>query len=98
MKQADFVTVTGSANNVRAGQTSGTPNACVGAGNVVSVVDSTAEIEETARKIRTSKTFDYGTSCSNDNSVIIEAPVYEEMVEALKERAGISATTRNARS
>src|SRR5215210_8501579 len=27
MKQADFVTVTGSANNVRAGQTSGTPNA-----------------------------------------------------------------------
>lgn len=88
MKQADFVTVTGSANNVRAGQTSGTPNACVGAGNVVSVVDSTAEIEETARKIRTSKTFDYGTSCSNDNSVVIEAPVYEEMVEALKSEGG----------
>ena len=88
MKQADFVTVTGSANNVRAGQTSGTPNACVGAGNVVSVVDSTAEIEETARKIRTSKTFDYGTSCSNDNSVVIEAPVYEEMVEALKREGG----------
>ena len=88
MKQADFVTVTGSANNVRAGQTSGTPNACVGAGNVVSVVDSTAEIEETARKIRTSKTFDYGTSCSNDNSVVIEAPVFEEMVEALKSEGG----------
>jgi sulfoacetaldehyde dehydrogenase len=30
MRQADFVTVTGSANNVRAGQTSGTPNACGG--------------------------------------------------------------------
>ena len=88
MKQADFVTVTGSANNVRAGQTSGTPNACVSAGNVVSVVDSTAEIEEAARKIRTSKTFDYGTSCSNDNSVVIETPVYEEMVEALKREGG----------
>jgi sulfoacetaldehyde dehydrogenase len=88
MKQADFVTVTGSANNVRAGQTSGTPNACVGAGNVVSVVDSTAEIEEAARKIRTSKTFDYGTSCSNDNSVVIEAPVYEEMVESLVREGG----------
>ncbi len=88
MKQADFVTVTGSGNNVRAGQTSGTPNACVGAGNVVSVVDSTAEIEEAARKIRTSKTFDYGTSCSNDNSVVIEAPVYAEMVEALKREGG----------
>ena len=88
MKQADFVTVTGSANNVRAGQTSGTPNACVSAGNVVSVVDSTAEIEEAASKIRTSKTFDYGTSCSNDNSVVIETPVYEEMVEALKREGG----------
>ncbi len=88
MKQADFVTVTGSANNVRAGQTSGTPNACVSAGNVVSVVDSTAEIEEAARKIRTSKTFDYGTSCSNDNSVVIETPVYGEMVEALIREGG----------
>jgi sulfoacetaldehyde dehydrogenase len=88
MKQADFVTVTGSSNNVHAGQTSGTPNACVGAGNVVSVVDSTAEIEEAARKIRTSKTFDYGTSCSNDNSVVVEAPVYAEMIEALKREGG----------
>jgi sulfoacetaldehyde dehydrogenase len=88
MKQADFLTVTGSANNVRSGQTSGTPNACVSAGNVVSVVDSTARIEEAAHKIRISKTFDYGTSCSNDNSVVIEAPVYEEMVEALKREGG----------
>jgi sulfoacetaldehyde dehydrogenase len=88
MQQADFVTVTGSANNVRAGQTSGTPNACVSAGNVVSVVDSTARIGEAARKIRISKTFDYGTSCSNDNSIVIEAPVYDEMVEALKREGG----------
>jgi sulfoacetaldehyde dehydrogenase len=88
MRQVDFVTVTGSANNVRAGQTSGKPNACVGAGNVVSVVDSTAKIEEAARKIRISKTFDHGTSCSNDNSVVIEAPIYEEMVEALKREGG----------
>lgn len=88
MRQADFVTVTGSANNVRAGQTSGTPNACVSAGNVVSVVDASAEIEDAARKIRTSKTFDYGTSCSNDNSVVIEAPIYETMVEALKREGG----------
>jgi sulfoacetaldehyde dehydrogenase len=88
MGQADFVTVTGSANNVRAGQTSGTPNACVSAGNVVSVVDSTADIKDAAHKIRRSKTFDHGTSCSNDNSVVIEASVYDEMVEALKAEGG----------
>lgn len=88
MTQADFVTVTGSANNVRAGQTSGTPNACVSAGNVVSVVDRTADLGEAARKIHRSKTFDYGTSCSNDNSVVIEAPVYDEMIEALRREGG----------
>jgi sulfoacetaldehyde dehydrogenase len=43
MEQVDFLTVTGSASNVRAGQTSGTPNACVSAGNVVSIVDRTAD-------------------------------------------------------
>jgi sulfoacetaldehyde dehydrogenase len=88
IEQVDFVTVTGSANNVRAGQTSGTPNACVSAGNVVSIVDKTANLEEAARKIHESKTFDYGTSCSNDNSVVIEAPVYEAMVEALEREGG----------
>lgn len=88
MRQTDFVTVTGSANNVRAGQTCGTPNACVSAGNVVSVVDSSAKLGEAARKIRISKTFDYGTSCSNDNSVVIEASIYDQMVEALKTKGG----------
>ena len=88
MEQVDFVTVTGSANNVRAGQTSGTPNACVSAGNVVSIVDRTADLAEAASKIHQSKTFDYGTSCSNDNSVVIEAPVYDAMVGALQREGG----------
>ncbi|AZU62315.1 acylating sulfoacetaldehyde dehydrogenase [Neobacillus mesonae] len=88
MSQADFVTVTGSANNVHNGQTSGKPNACVGAGNVVSIVDLTANIEETARKIFLSKTFDNATSCSNDNSVVIEAAVYDQMINALKRQGG----------
>ncbi|MCM3568047.1 acylating sulfoacetaldehyde dehydrogenase [Neobacillus mesonae] len=88
MSQADFVTVTGSANNVRNGQTCGKPNACVGAGNVVSIVDASANIEETARRIFLSKTFDNATSCSNDNSVVIEEAVYDQMIEALEKQGG----------
>lgn len=84
MKQADLVTVTGSPNNVRAGQTSGTPNVCVSAGNVVSVVDATANLTDAAHKIRLSKTYDYATSCSSDNAIVIEAAVYDQMIEALK--------------
>ncbi|MFZ7944856.1 acylating sulfoacetaldehyde dehydrogenase [Neobacillus sp. 19] len=93
MSQADFLTVTGSANNVHNGQTSGKPNACVGAGNVVSIVDRTANIEEAARKIFLSKTFDNATSCSNDNSVVIEAAIYDQMLEALKQQGGYLCNT-----
>lgn len=88
MDKVDFLTVTGSQNNVMLGQTSGTPNICVSEGNVVSVVDATADIQSTARKIFKSKTFDNATSCSNDNSVVIESSIYDEMVGALQEQGG----------
>lgn len=88
MKQVDFLTVTGSRNNVRLGQTSGTPNVCVSEGNVVSIVDATADIQSAAKKIFLSKTFDNATSCSNDNSVVIEASVYDEMIRALQKEGG----------
>lgn len=86
MRQADLVTVTGSANNVRAGQTSGTPNLCVSAGNVVSIIDRSANFTDAAKKITRSKTFDYATSCSSDNSIVIEAAIYDQMMEALREQ------------
>lgn len=93
MKQADFVTVTGSSNNVHAGQTSGTPNACVGAGNVVSIVDSTADLEAAAYRIFKSKTYDYATSCSSDNALVVEESVYDEMIGALRNLGGYLCNT-----
>lgn len=88
MKQANLVTVTGSGNNVKLGQTCGTPNVCVSAGNVVSVVDASANLQETAHKIMLSKIFDYATSCSSDNAVVIEAAVYDQLIKALKVEGG----------
>ncbi|TGE39180.1 aldehyde dehydrogenase family protein [Desulfosporosinus fructosivorans] len=88
MKQADLVTVTGSGNNVKLGQSCGTPNVCVSAGNVVSIVDSSADLQEAAHKIMLSKTFDNATSCSSDNAIVIEAAVYEAMIMALKKEGG----------
>lgn len=88
MKQVDFIALTGSAKNIQMAQTSGTPNVCVSAGNVVSVVDSTADLKDAAHKIMLSKTFDHATSCSSDNAVVIEAAVYDEMVAALVAEGG----------
>ena len=56
MQLADLVVVTGSQANVRAGYSSGTPALGVGAGNVVSIVDETADIADAAAKIAASKT------------------------------------------
>ncbi|MGB2302826.1 MAG: aldehyde dehydrogenase family protein, partial [Candidatus Puniceispirillaceae bacterium] len=45
MQLCDMVVVTGSQNNVRAGYKSGTPAIGVGAGNVVTIIDETADID-----------------------------------------------------
>ena len=83
LKQVDLVVVTGSQNNVRAAYTCGTPAFGVGAGNVTSLVDETADLSSAANKIKASKTFDNATSCSSENSVIIVEEVYKDMLEAL---------------
>ena len=88
MKQVDFIALTGSAKNIQMAQTSGTPNVCVSAGNVVTIIDSTADLKDAAHKIMLSKTFDNATSCSSDNAVVIEESVYDEMVAALVAEGG----------
>ena len=87
MAACDLVVVTGSQNNVRNAYRSGTPAIGVGAGNVPVIIDSSAEFEAAATKIRMSKCFDNATSCSSENSVIIVDDAYDDAVAAL-ERAG----------
>lgn len=87
MKAVDLVVVTGSQNNVRGAYSSGTPAIGVGAGNVPVIIDSSADLDDAARKICASKIFDNATSCSSENSVTIVADVYEDAIAAL-ERAG----------
>ena len=88
MRQADLVVVTGSQRNVRQAYSSGTPAIGVGAGNAPVIVDADADVPAAARKIRLSKTFDYATSCSSENSVHIHADVYEPALRALREEGG----------
>lgn len=88
MRQADFVVVTGSQNNVRAAYSSGTPAIGVGAGNVPAIIDRSADLARAARNIKMSKTFDYATSCSSENSVLIPDAIYGEALAALKAQGG----------
>jgi len=89
MREADLVVATGSQSNVRMAYTSGTPAFGVGAGNVASIVTRSADLADAARKIEQSKTFDYATSCSSENSVVIDADVYDAMLRELAACGGV---------
>src|SRR5204862_2109455 len=80
MRQADLVVATGSATNVRAAYSSGTPAVGVGPGNVAVIVDATADTADAAAKIRDSKCFDNATSCSSENALVIVDAVYDAML------------------
>src|ERR1700754_912589 len=89
MRQADLVVATGSQANVRMAYASGTPAFGVGAGNVASIVTASADLDDAARKILRSKTFDNATSCSSENSVVIEDAVYQPMLAELTACGGV---------
>jgi sulfoacetaldehyde dehydrogenase len=89
MRQADLVVATGSANNVRAAYSSGTPALGVGAGNVAAIVDETADVAAAAARIARSKTFDNATSCSSENSVVVVAPVADALLAAFAREGGV---------
>lgn len=96
MKAADLVVVTGSQDNVRRAYRSGTPAIGVGAGNVPVIIDETADLEDAARKIAASKTFDNATSCSSENAVVIVSEVYDEALAALRRAGGYLCTDDEA--
>ncbi len=83
MAGCDFAIATGGAALVRVVYEAGKPCHTVGAGNVVSLVDATADPAATARKIVRSKTANNSASCSSENAVAIEACIYDRMIAAL---------------
>ncbi len=92
MRQVDCVLATGGNPMVKAAYSSGTPAFGVGAGNPVIIVCEDADIKDAAKKIRISKTFDHATSCSSDNSIVIQKSIFDRVVEALKAEGGYLCT------
>lgn len=88
MKQVDLVVATGGGALVKAAYSSGTPAYGVGQGNSVVVVDETADLADAANKIMRSKTFDFATSCSTENSLVVQGKVYDSLIALLKKEGG----------
>jgi sulfoacetaldehyde dehydrogenase len=86
--EADLVMATGGQNVVRRVYTAGTPAYGVGAGNSTMVIDETADIKEAAKNTMLSKTSDFGSGCSADGNLIIEASIFDSLVEELQNVGG----------
>lgn len=96
MSQADMVQATGGRDMVRAAYSSGTPAYGVGAGNSTMVIDETADVAEAAMNTGISKTSDFGSGCSADGNLIVEASIYEELRDRLVAEGGHLATDGEA--
>ncbi len=88
MSICDLVQATGGKDMVKAAYSSGTPSLGVGAGNSTMVIDETANIEEAAHNTRISKTSDFGSGCSADGNLVVEASIYDAFLAQLIKEGG----------
>jgi sulfoacetaldehyde dehydrogenase len=93
MANCDFAVATGGAALVKVVYAAGKPAQTVGAGNVVSIVDDTADLAAAAHKIRLSKTANNSASCSSENAVALYESIYDDMIAALKSEDGYLCST-----
>ena len=92
MARADLIIATGGQPMVRAAYSSGTPAYGVGAGNATMIIDETADIQDAARNTRLSKTSDFGSGCSADGNLLIEAGIFDTMIAQLSREGGYLAS------
>src|SRR5947209_16673194 len=94
MSICDLTIATGGPAMVRAAYSSGKPAYGVGAGNATMVIDETADIEEAARNTRLSKTSDFGSGCSADGNLLVDASIYDRFLEQLQREGGYVVSDR----
>ncbi len=82
-----MVDATGGPGMVQAAYSSGKPALGVGAGNVPCYIHSSADLEMAVVDILTSKTFDNGTICASEQTLLVDRAIYEDVV-ALFDRLG----------
>ena len=69
---------------VKSAYSSGTPAIGVGAGNGPAFIDKSADVKLAVKRILDSKTFDNGTICASEQSIIVEKCMEEKVVAELK--------------
>ncbi|MEY8000884.1 acetaldehyde dehydrogenase (acetylating) [Clostridium sp. Mt-5] len=96
-KEVAMIIATGGPGMVRAAYSSGKPALGVGAGNSPSYIEKTADVHQSVKDIIASKSFDYGTICASEQSVIAEECNYDKIVAEFKKQGGYFMTTEETK-
>ena len=83
-EEVKVIIATGGPGMVKASYSAGKPALGVGAGNSPAYIERTANIPRAVKNIITSKTFDYGTICASEQSIIVEECNRAAVVEEFK--------------
>ena len=77
----NVILATGGMGLVNAAYSSGKPAYGVGPGNVPAFIERTAALRKAVKDVIAGKSFDWGTICASEQSVIVDAPVAEQARE-----------------
>ena len=83
-KEVKLILATGGPGMVKAAYSSGKPAIGVGAGNGPAYIHHTADVKKALECILKSKTFDNGTVCASEQSIIVERSMEERVKSAAK--------------
>ena len=78
-QQVSLILATGGPAMVRAAYSSGKPAIGVGAGNGPAYIHHSADVTHALRCILESKSFDYGTVCASEQSIIVEKAMEQKV-------------------
>jgi acetaldehyde dehydrogenase/alcohol dehydrogenase len=76
-----LILATGGTGLVKAAYSSGNPAIGVGPGNVPVFIDESADIPFAVSNIISSKTFDNGTICASEQSIVVEEKIRQKVIE-----------------
>ncbi len=82
-EKTSVILATGGPGLVKAAYSSGKPAFGVGPGNVPAFIERSADIDLAVDKILASKTFDYGTICASEQSIVTEKCIANQVKAAL---------------
>ncbi|MDZ7310476.1 MAG: acetaldehyde dehydrogenase (acetylating) [candidate division KSB1 bacterium] len=88
MRHRDIAVIlaTGGTGLVHAAYSAGKPAYGVGPGNVPVYIDRSADIPKAVADAVAGKIFDWGTLCSSEQALVVDAPVADRVIEELKKQ------------